>query len=325
MMDIPEEMTVSLQVDADGMIDRECPNTECGRYFKVSADDIIKSSEPSIFCPYCKQEGDKNDFITKDQEAYMMSIVTKTITEAIVDHLEPSTGKRDLGMGMSLSITLETEIPEIKDYAEKKLKRVIKCQECNNSFAVIGPSYFCPFHGNRQPLAVYRENVDSIRAYLTLEQIVGADAWEKIIESLGPLQFIEKTLENAVTAYETYCKTKYGIKKAAVTPNTTKEDHIAIVKNAFQNLDRGDEIFSTEFGFSCLTTLTPTEIAHCKKCFQKRHLLTHNSGIIDQKYITETNESKSLLGKRVTVNGNEVDRLLTCLEKPVGIIETNLS
>ena len=323
-MDIPDKITVQLKADADGMIGRECPNTGCGRYFKVSTDDLLNAGRLPIFCPYCKQEGDETEFITKDQEEFMMSNVAKKITEAIVEGFKPQMGKRDLGMGVSLSITLETKIPEIKEYVEKKLSRIIKCQECNNSFAVIGPSFFCPYHGDRNPLTVFRENIESIGTFLNLEQLVGVDAWEKIARHLAPSQLFEDALENTVTAYETYCKTKYGIKKATMTPGTTKEDHISAIRNAFQNLDGANRIFTTDFGFDCLATLTLDELAHCRKCFQKRHLLAHNSGLIDQKYITETNESQSLLGKRVTVTGNEVDRLLTYLDKPVSIIETNI-
>jgi len=46
------------------------------------------------------------------------------------------------------------------------------------------------------------------------------------------------------------------------------------------------------------------------KAFAKRHVLTHNSGIIDLKYIQQTGDDVKLLNRRVTVNSEEVNQLL---------------
>jgi hypothetical protein len=50
------------------------------------------------------------------------------------------------------------------------------------------------------------------------------------------------------------------------------------------------------------------------QCFMRRHLLTHTSGVIDQKYLDETGEGRHLLGRRVAVSAADVERLATIVE-----------
>ena len=47
--------------------------------------------------------------------------------------------------------------------------------------------------------------------------------------------------------------------------------------------------------------------------FEKRHVLTHNSGIIDMAYINHTGQSESLSGTRITVSESDVESFLNVL------------
>ena len=49
--------------------------------------------------------------------------------------------------------------------------------------------------------------------------------------------------------------------------------------------------------------------------FQKRHLLAHKLGIIDQDYINNTSSNQNLLGTPVVINREEVIELNDLLKK----------
>ncbi len=49
--------------------------------------------------------------------------------------------------------------------------------------------------------------------------------------------------------------------------------------------------------------------------YQKLHLLAHNEGIVDSKYIQKSGDSKYKEGQRLIVSANDVETLVTCLEK----------
>lgn len=49
--------------------------------------------------------------------------------------------------------------------------------------------------------------------------------------------------------------------------------------------------------------------------FQKRHLLAHNEGIVDSKYIQKANDNTYKEGQRIVVGGKDVDLLVSLIEK----------
>lgn len=54
---------------------------------------------------------------------------------------------------------------------------------------------------------------------------------------------------------------------------------------------------------------------YLKVMFQRRHILEHNNGMIDQKYIDNSNDSSYSLGQRVVVKEADAYALLDILMK----------
>jgi len=52
--------------------------------------------------------------------------------------------------------------------------------------------------------------------------------------------------------------------------------------------------------------------------FNKRHILTHNLGIIDEKYLEKTGSRENLLNRKVDVSTIEVHRALNSIRQIVG-------
>jgi len=42
-----------------------------------------------------------------------------------------------------------------------------------------------------------------------------------------------------------------------------------------------------------------SHLSFVQECFEKRHVLVHNSGIIDQKFIERTGSSQELFGQKL--------------------------
>ena len=61
--------------------------------------------------------------------------------------------------------------------------------------------------------------------------------------------------------------------------------------------------------------LSPEEISQLNLLYQKRHILAHNEGIIDAKYIKNSKDISHKEGQRIVINNRDIEILLSCLEK----------
>ena len=61
------------------------------------------------------------------------------------------------------------------------------------------------------------------------------------------------------------------------------------------------------------------------RCFQKRHLLAHTMGVIDNDYVKRANDPKAILGRKITIDADEVIELVKLLEIVGSHLYKNLS
>ena len=87
----------------------------------------------------------------------------------------------------------------------------------------------------------------------------------------------------------------------------------------FQEPVQADESLLAWFGLGLLDwdgdTSTPKRTARADssfvtKMFQKRHVLVHNDGVVDQKYIDRTGDTEFRVGQRIAVHSHEVKRFV---------------
>jgi hypothetical protein len=67
-------------------------------------------------------------------------------------------------------------------------------------------------------------------------------------------------------------------------------------------------------GFDFADALRLDEWDAACSAFQKRHLLAHKMGVIDEEYMQKVNDPGAVVGRRITLTGTEVE---TC----IGIVE----
>ena len=57
------------------------------------------------------------------------------------------------------------------------------------------------------------------------------------------------------------------------------------------------------------------ELSELNVVFQKRHLLAHNEGIVDENYLKKSRDTSYRLNQRIVISERNIEDLLTCLEK----------
>jgi hypothetical protein len=318
---IPDKLTVSFAADSEGLFGRQCPNAECKCYFKVNANDFQNFSGSKMYCVQCGTNEDRNNFFTMQQIEYMRSIVARIAMDAIGRELKQYEIKPDPNALISIGLSVMYDLPQIMTYVEKEIKMNILCSRCRRSYALYGISFFCPFCGERSSIDVFNENIISVSKLLELDQAMDSSTIESFTQAGLFTQITEAALKQCVTIFETYCKSKYIEKKFKLTPCLTKEDLLRKIGTSFQNIDRSHNLF-LEFGFDLKSIFNQAELARLKIGFEKRHVLTHNSGIIDSRYVKKTNGVATEVGNRIIVTNNEVRAVIGYLQKIISKIET---
>jgi len=51
------------------------------------------------------------------------------------------------------------------------------------------------------------------------------------------------------------------------------------------------------------------------RVIQKRHLLAHKMGVVDEDYLKKANDSQAVLGRKITVSRDEVIATIKLIEK----------
>src|SRR5688572_21386027 len=62
---------VSIPLDADGFLDRQCHSANCNRYFKVLHADWEMAVTNVVTCPFCGFEDEPSNFTTVEQQDFV--------------------------------------------------------------------------------------------------------------------------------------------------------------------------------------------------------------------------------------------------------------
>ena len=89
---------------------------------------------------------------------------------------------------------------------------------------------------------------------------------------------------------------------------------------SFQQILKADEMLRRFFGIDLLKNVPDADKDFLNKMFNRRHILTHNAGRVDQEYLDRTSDSKLRLHEKVVVRSREIARLIPLVKA----IATNL-
>lgn len=286
---------VEIPVDDEGFLGRECPNSECLGYFKIEPGTGLEGENLRCRCPYCGFVGDHQDFWTQDQIEYVTSVLGKAVADELSQALKKLERKPQRGELFSIGIEVETKPYPIQYYAEKELERDLICDNCTLHYSIYGVFGFCPDCGVHNSWQIFQASRDVV---------------ERMLEMAGPAepeiarQLVENAVEDAVSIFDGYGRELCRVNaEDATTPDRVR--HMS-----FQNINRATKILEQEFDIDLSAPLEEEEWRRLKIGFEKRHVLAHRMGVIDERYVERTGASEELIGREVPLNAEEVEAML---------------
>jgi hypothetical protein len=284
---------VPIEADEDGYVGRECPVETCLGYFKITFGTGLKGPAP-CHCPYCGHIGDQNTFWTRKQLEYTRSVLMRQVTDALHRDLKSmefnNKPRGDFGIGISLQVTGGDPNP-IRYYREKKLETHVVCENCTLRYAIYGVFGWCPDCGVHNSRQILTKNLELARKELTLSETAEGELAEHLIGD---------ALENAVSAFD-------GFGRAI----SSQKGH----EIRFQSLPSARRNVQEVFGFDFADAVDTTEWDFICRMFQKRHLLSHKMGVIDDQYVQRAGDAAAIAGRKVALGRDEVQASLALTQK----------
>ena len=289
--------SVSIPADENRFTGRECPQPDCEGYFKIELGTGLKGKGLPCHCPYCGHAAGHDQFWTKEQIKYIKSIARRKITDAIHKDLKKlefdHKPKGAFGIGFSMKVKGGRR-PPIHYYREKQLETEVVCTNCTLRYSVYGVFAFCPDCGQHNSLLILDKNLEVVGKMLDL-----ATREEKVLAE----KLIENALEDCVSAFD-----GFGRELCRVHANRARLAAKAEKMN-FQNLDRARNDFLDLFGIDLSIEVKPEEWRATAMAFQKRHLIAHKLGVVDQDYVTKTGDTRAVVGRKIGIDAGEVNGL----------------
>jgi sarcosine oxidase delta subunit len=313
---------VSIPLDEDGYLGRECP--ACEGPFKIHGDDYEALPEDLVLtCPYCGHEEDHSSFLTSAQvkriEAAAHGIAEQYVHDVLSDMFGKTFGGPRRRSRRGSFISVETSYkpgrpPPIKalpEIVEEQVRRVVQCSACGNRHAVFSASSFCPICGPRPAAETVLEAITAAREALAMEDRLGEDERETLRAAGVFERFAVDAIESTVSLFEMFAREQFTRRMDDAATHTAGKGNI------FQRLDDTTELFSAHTDIDIVELVGDERWERLKRAFARRHVLTHNGGIVDQKFLDRVPDSGLRLGQRLVIRRGDAAQALDDLEAVV--------
>jgi hypothetical protein len=120
---------------------------------------------------------------------------------------------------------------------------------------------------------------------------------------------LEKGMSDLVTGFQLIAEILYNRISGIKAP-----------MNAFQRLEGaacGDALWQTVTGRSYVDYIGKTSVDRLRLYFQRRHLLAHHDGFVDQTYMDRSGDTSYSVGQRLVVSPKEINDFATIIERLV--------
>jgi len=325
LRELEQLKTISIPVEADddGYYDKECSSEECKFQFKVYAEDwkpLFK--DEVIYCPFCKHKsiaGWTSEQIkhAKDQAfRYFTSKLGKVLKRG-ADTFNRRQPKNSF-ISISLKVSgFKSEHHILPIPAKEAMELKIQCDKCKARYSVIGSAFFCPCCGYNSIERTFDDAMKKIEAKVDNLDLIRkslVDVGKKDIAEITCRSLIESGLSDCVVAFQRFLEESY--KKH---PNAKEPPF-----NVFQRIKEGSKLWKDLLNEGYEDWLTPEEMNDFQLLFQRRHLLAHREGLVDQKYIDKSGDKAYDIGQRIVIKERDVKRLAKFVNQVVGKIREKI-
>lgn len=312
-----KQISVPIKADAEGYIDKECPRKECLFPFKVKQDDWkFLFKDEAVYCPMCRYSAPAKSFWTMEQvenaKKQALKFLKGKIGVALKEGLKDFNRMQNRNSFINISLKVTGTHPQLcilPISAIKEFERKIKCDECNANYAVIGSAYFCPCCGNNSVEKTFNESLSKVEIKLKNIPVIkkAIEITSKDEAEITCRSVIETALNDCVVAFQRFCEATYINDKTNET----------LSLNVFQRLEDGSKLWKDIFNEGYEDWLTVEEFSRFKTLFQRRHLLSHREGLVDEKYLQRTRDLVYKVDQRIVVKENDVTEILKLIRKIV--------
>lgn len=304
------QMSITLPKDGDGRIARECPNNQCSpAYFKVTPGTGITGGQDLAYCPYCRHETEPNDFTTQEQIRYSKDIALQEAQGGIDNMIKDAlglgpSGKKKLGGGfISMEMSYKSSAPSpVRRPFEDEVRRDVICPHCTLDQTVFGLATWCSDCGKD----IFLTHVSGEIA-VTQSMLRDVGRRDQDLGKRVAAKDLENCLEDAVSIFEASVKAivRRALADRGNEPSSI-DSNMKKIGNSFQSTERSKAQLLKLFGYS---PSSPDLWQRLGRCFEKRHPVTHNLGVVDKKYLERAQQAEQE-GREVRILEKEVAVLL---------------
>ena len=297
------KIPVRIGPDDKGFTGRECPEEDCEGYFKIVSGTGLQGEGLPCHCPYCGHMSSQDEFWTKEQIEYARSVALRRVADAIHMDLKSLEFEQKpqgmFGIGVSMKVKRGT-LPHVHQYREKELETEVICATCTLRYAVYGVFAFCPDCGQHNSLQILEENFKITEKMLGLAAGMEAEIQEKLLEN---------ALEDCVSAFDGFGRELCRI-HADGASNPTRAKRMS-----FQNLDDARTRIGDLFGIDFADSVNEETWMETVRLVQKRHLIAHKMGVVDEDYRRKSGDFAATEGRKVRIEASEVQELRLTMNK----------
>ena len=302
-------MQISLPADERGLVGRLCPIEACAGYFKVKPGTGVQGVDRCV-CAYCGHASTTAAFLTPVQRKYVESCALNLASAALLDDLKGMLDNRSYGGGFIKITTSVSGSPSpIRRYREKELETHATCSGCTLEYAVYGAFAFCPDCGEHNSLAILEKNFAVIETMLVLAEAAEGELAQRLVEN---------GLEDIVSAFDGFGREL--CRRAA--PRSSAPAQAGSL--SFQNLAKADAKVMAFFKVAMAGSVPPDAWNQAHVAFQKRHLLAHAMGIVDDAYLAVTRDRSVPKGRKVRITAEEVRQVMGVLRAIATVLRSSL-
>lgn len=319
------QMSITIPKDEDGRVARKCPNDLCSpAYFKITLGTGITGGQDFAYCPYCKHKAEPSDFTTQEQIRYAKDIAVKEAQGGIDDMIKDAlglgpSGKKKMGGGfISMEMSYKPNAPRhVRQPYEDEVRRDVVCPHCTLDQTVFGLATWCSDCGRD----IFLTHV-SAEIAVTERMLSDIGRREQDLGKRVAAKDLENCLEDAVSIFE--ASMKAIVRRALIGRGddlSSVDNKMKKIGNSFQSTTRTKEQLLKFFCYS------PTQADLWERlsgCFEKRHPVTHNLGVVDRKYLERAQQAERE-GREVRISEKEVAILLEDIYSAISDIHKALA
>ena len=290
-------LSLPLPTGESGYMSRECP--DCTKVFKIMPGTGLQDTD-SCYCPYCGRKADHSYFHTEDQIDYATDEVANAIGDEVFAYFDEiaqdfnQTTQRQNSL-LSLSMKVSQTSSPTRYPSDPKLEEYVECSNCTLRYSVYGVYANCPDCARHNALQILEKNLD-----ICLKLVDSANTSEQSLFDAAK----QSALVRVVAALDGFGREVCRANAAKATDPSKAE------KIGFQNLVRARSNVQKSFRFDIATALDSSDWEFALRCFQKRHVFEHKSGIVDEEYMSKAGDCRAILGRKLTVSEREIQRLV---------------